>query len=100
MGSRIVGNAVVTLLDTAYIAATNRIQNLGDSVIANGAFAMRGQNGLTLKVWNSNNHQTTYGVLSAACMALTQYMTTTAVFGKVTFHIYDGSREVGKGQIG
>lgn len=100
MGQRIVGNAVVTLLDKAYIAATNRIRNLGDSVIAHGMFTMMGETGLSLNVWNSNNHQTTYGVLSAACTALTQYMTTTAVFGKVTFHIYDGIREVGRGQIG
>lgn len=100
MGQRIVGNAVVTLLDKAYIVASNHIQDEGDSVIASGMFEMVGENGLLLRVWNSNNHQTTYGVLSAACTALVQYMTTIAVFGKVTFHIYDGMREVGKGQIG
>ena len=98
MGERIVGNSVSTLLDTAFIIAMNRIHNDGDGPITRGVFELIGENKLLLNVWNSNNHQTTYGVLGAACMALVQYMTITT-FGTVTFHIYDGIREVGQGQI-
>lgn len=99
MGGRLPRSAVQDLLDSAFIAATSHISNEGDSVIANGMFKLVGENGVVLSIWNSNNHQTTYGVLGAACMALVQYMLTTA-FGAVTFYIYDGIREVGKGQIG
>lgn len=98
MRDRIGGNAVCTLLDMAYIVASTHIKSAGDGVIANGMFEMTGENGLLLRIWNSNNHQTTYGVLSAACMALVQYMTVTA-FGSVSFHIFDGVSEVGQGEL-
>lgn len=98
MGTLIAGNAVSDLLDTAWVTAMTRINNQGDNVIDHGIFELIGPTGLLLRVSNSNNHQITYGVMGAACMALVQYMTTTA-FGAATFHIFDGVTEVGKGEI-
>lgn len=55
--------------------------------------------GLVLKVSNSNNHQTTWGVLRAALLALEDYMQSQDSWGTAEFTIFDGKNEVGKGTL-
>ena len=71
---------------------------MGDTVISNGLFNWEYQ-GLSLMVWNANNHQTTWGVLGAAIEAIVGHMNQNN-FGGASFNIFDGSNEVGEGIIG
>lgn len=98
LGSEIVGHAVPDILDDAYDALKRHIDILGDGPIPDGFFLWESIYGPRLSTWNSNNHQQTFGVLAAAISALTNYMRT-KYFGAVTFWIFDGTHEVGKGTI-
>ena len=57
------------------------------------------ERGLALNVVNSNNHQTTWGVLGAALTALEDYMQSMDKWGTAEFTIFDGTNEVGKGTL-
>lgn len=59
-----------------------------------------GERGLELNVRNANNHQTTYGVLGAACVAVVMAMEESGVVGQGRFAILDGGVEVGRGRVG
>lgn len=94
----VAGNAVRDMLDEAMAYIANNIDFSGDVVIP-GAFNWLGDDYLKLTVWNSNNHQTTWGVLRSALMALEDYMSQ-HVYGLASFTIIDGAHEVGEGTIG
>ncbi|KAA6408955.1 MAG: hypothetical protein FRX48_07299 [Lasallia pustulata] len=64
--------SLLTLLHNALTSILNHIATVGDGALANGVFNYMGDHGLELNVRNANNHQTTYGVLGAACAALVQ----------------------------
>ena len=56
---------------------------------------------MELRVPNSNNHQTMYGVLAAALQASQEYMTRAAGYaGEASFTIVVGVNEVGQGTMG
>lgn len=65
-----------------------------------GIFQWLGQESLALEVANANNHQTTYGVLAAALMALWHYMEATGDVERASFAVYDGRNLVGNGWVG
>ena len=80
------------------------VQQQGDGVMPalarGGIFQWLGEEGLALEVANADNHQTTYGVLAAALVALWHYMTQTGDIGRATFDVYDGPNWVGVGWVG
>ena len=88
----------MNVLNDAYTYIVDRIEMLGDGVISGGSWAYN-QVGLALRATNANNHQTTWGVLSAAIDALMDYMGRTGFRGACTFGIHDGSNEVGIGAL-
>lgn len=77
----------------------SRIEVLGDEVVPDGRFHWADDSGMELTTWNANNHQTTFGVVSAAVSALEDYMGATGNYGTVRFWIFDGGNEVGAGGI-
>lgn len=90
---------VFKMLDGVYYLCLNMIRHYGDQPIAGGSFLWVGNNQFELRVRNANNHQTTYGVLGAAMLAVKDYM---GRFGYYTgtFTIFDGINHVGDGTIG
>lgn len=98
MYDTIAGDAVRDLLDEAMHNIVNNINFNGDGLIP-GVFNWLGDENLKLSVRNSNNHQTTWGVLRSALLAVEDYMNHN-VFGMISFTINDGAHEVGAGMIG
>lgn len=86
------------LLNTAYGHVEELLARDGDRNIADGFFTWRGDRGVTLQVWNNNNHQTTYGVLGVVIHALQWWMGSND-FMALTFDIYDGANQVGSGEV-
>lgn len=93
------------LLGEAFTAILNNVQAHGDGLVPTGVFsfygpAVGGHMGCSLHVWNTNNHQITWGVLGAALNALWEYMYANARHGGADFEIYDGPNQVALGAIG
>ena len=97
-GLAIVGHAVPDILSDAYDSLIRQIENRGDGIVPGGTFIWKSITGITLRTWNTNNHQQTYGVLAAAIYAVADYMHS-KYFCAVTFWIFDGTNEVGIGII-
>ena len=74
----------------------------GDGMLGAG-YVTYEEYGLQLHWENSNNHQLIWGVVGSACFALFSYMnwlaSTWAITAAVTFTVYDGQYQVGKGHI-
>lgn len=51
-----------------------------------------------MKTWNSNNHQTTWGVMGATLGALREFMNEYG-WGAARFTIFDGVKEIGEGIV-
>ena len=56
-------------------------------------------NELAVHVWNTNNHQVSYGVLGAVLSSIIEFMEAHG-WGAATFEIWDGQILVGGGAIG
>lgn len=93
------GPATASLLSTAISNINQHIAVEGDGVIAGGLFGLIGEGGLSLQLWNANNHQTTYAVLAKALTAVKYYMGVYG-YGEVAFGIWDGDNQVGEGSLG
>lgn len=98
MYDAVTGHAVRDLLGEAMSYIGYNIDYSGDGLIP-GIFNWLGDDELRLNVRNTNNHQTTWGVLRAALAALEEYMSHN-VYGLASFTINDGAHEVGEGMIG
>ena len=99
VGVNIAQNLLYTLLRGAYVQAYNEVNQGSDGPLPGGTFTATTGN-IVLRVWNANNHQTTWGVLGAAVWAVSSFKTTNNVYGAVNFNIYDGNNQVGQGTIG
>ena len=90
---------VFNMLHGVYNLCLNMIRRYGDQPIVGASLLWVGTGQFELRVRNVNNHQTTYGVLGAAMLALEDYMDR---FGYCagTFSIFDGTNHVGDGTIG
>ena len=97
-GIAIVGDAVFDLRSDAYDALNRHIENRGDGIVQGGTLVWKSITGISIRTWNTNNHQQTYGVLAAALCAVADYMRS-QYFGAITFWIFDGTNEFGKGVI-
>lgn len=91
-------DTITDILNDSYRMVLGRLDSVGDTVISNGLFEW-GYQGLSLRVWHSNNHQTTWGVLGAAIEAIADFMGLYG-FAGASFSIYDGGNEVGEGILG
>lgn len=90
------------LLVDAFTRVQTRIEQSGDGLVRsnNGAGLWQlTRNGIVLSIANANNHQTTWGVLGEAILAIGDYMNQNRSFGTIVFYIFDGSRQVGQGSI-
>lgn len=85
-------NAIADIRQHIYI--------MGDSLVQGGSFSFFGEDNMVLRIHDTNNHQTTYGVLGAAVMALWNFMTTQNQFRAGNFQVYDGPNMVGQGFVG
>lgn len=95
-------NEVWPLIVDAFTRTQARIRASGDDLVPsnNGAGVWQlTRNGIVLSIANANNHQTTWGVLGAALLAIGDYMNEHQWFGSVIFSIFDGSNQVGQGSI-
>lgn len=98
--------AVQSLLTGSYNAILTHIILSGDALVPSGVFSwptdVRGTlgDGLALHVWNTNNHQVTWGVLAAALVALQDFMLNQQTWAEASFYVYDGGMEVGMGVLG
>lgn len=89
---------VQNLLISAFGHVEALLAREGDGNIADGFFTWRGDRGVALQVWNNNNHQTTYGVLGVVIHALQRWMASNEYMA-VYFDIYDGTNQVGSGEL-
>lgn len=67
------GVAVAALIDETMASVLQHIRLAGDGVMPGGMAIWQGYGGAYMKAWNSNNHQTTWGVLGAALGALREF---------------------------
>lgn len=105
MESVIPADVLQQLLGEAFTAILNHMQDHGDDLVHAGVFsffgpAVNGHAGCSLHVWNTDNHQITWGVLGAALRALWEYMYANGKYGGASFEVFDGFHEVALGVIG
>lgn len=93
------GVAVPALIDETMASVLQHIRLAGDGVMPGGMATWQGYGGAYMKAWNSNNHQTTWGVFGAALGALREFQNEHG-WGAADFTIFDGVKEVGQGYIG
>ena len=92
--------AIQNLLTISLSQLNGLIQSQGDGVIASGRYTgeVTG-NSCGIVMWNTNNHQLTYGVAQAALAALRNYMSQENNYGWLLFDIWDGDNQVGAGAL-
>ncbi len=91
---------LTTILSPVYLTVSNRLLEIGDSILSSGTFAAHAAStNMAFRAWNANNHQLTWGVLLAAIRAVSNYMMVENAWGDAEFDIYDGGIQVGRGVI-
>ena len=98
MSRRIAGTAVSVLLSEAYGVTIDVIEHIADGMIFPPGFRWTGRNGLSFTTWNSNNRGMTWSDLGQVIVATAEYMTVHG-WGTGDLIIYQGSLEVGRGEI-
>ena len=88
---------VAAVLASAWDKVNTHLATIGDGLLP-GEFFEQFQ-AVALRVWNANNHQTTWGVLNVAILALEDFLNVKRGLGAVVFKIFDGNNWVGQGQI-
>lgn len=98
LGRLVAGESVPSTISIAYNVIKSHVSASGDGPVHNGRYSMVGFGGVAVNAWNANNHQLSWGVLSAALTAVLDYM---RIFGNgaTTFNIFDGSNMVGQGTV-
>ncbi|KAA6408751.1 MAG: hypothetical protein FRX48_07094 [Lasallia pustulata] len=88
---------VAAVLASAWDKVNTHLTTIGDGLLP-GEFFEQFQ-AVALRVWNANNHQTTWEVLKVAILALEDFLDVKRGIGAVVFRIFDGNNQVGQGQI-
>lgn len=88
---------VAAVLASAWDKVNTHLATIGDGLLP-GEFFEQFQ-AVALRVWNANNHQTTWEVLKVAILALEDFLSVKRGIGAVVFRIFDGNNQVGQGQI-
>ncbi|KAA6411407.1 MAG: hypothetical protein FRX48_04687 [Lasallia pustulata] len=91
--------AILPVLNDAYNSVYAHLHTAGDGLLPGGNFDFA-DHLMVVKVWNSNNHQITWGVLGSALWGLRDFMQEKGVWGVVVFQVLDGSSWVGSGMVG
>ena len=92
------GRLITALLNSASDYVSDYLHDTRDQVVSGGQSEWDVADTLSLHLWNTNNHQLTWGVVKAALEALNDYMNKSG-YGEVEFSIFDGAHEVGQGAI-
>lgn len=88
---------VAAILASAWVRVYTHLTTTGDGLLP-GEFSEEFHN-VVMRVWNVNNHQTTWGVLNVTILALKDFLNVKKGMGAVVFKIFDGNIQVGQGQI-
>lgn len=98
LASMLAGESIPSTINIARGIISTYIRVVGDGPVTNGRYEMVGLGGVQVMARNADNHQLTWGVLSAALAAVLDYM---RVFGNgaATFNIFDGTHMVGQGTV-
>lgn len=89
---------IAAILASAWVSVHTHLATAGDGLLPGGQFFVQFNN-VAMHVWNVNNHQTTWGVLNVAILALKDLLSVKKGVGAVIFKIFDGNNQVGQGQI-
>lgn len=87
----------MAVLGSAWHTTSAHLATVGDGLLP-GEFFVQFHH-VALRVWNANNHQTTWGVLNEAVASLIDFLTVKQGMGAVVFKIFDGNNQVGQGRI-
>ena len=94
------GFPVVILFAEVMGVVNDGVRHLGENAqIPAAGLDWPGLNGLVLHLRNSNNQRMTWKIASGALNAVFLYMNSVRQYGTVVFTVYDGVREVGRGEI-
>ena len=92
---------VVSDLLTQAISYVQNIAATQDGIIGPDGYRRLGGNALTLKAYDANDHQLTWGVLGAALEAVRDYRAQSGnCFGIVVFKIFFWEKQPGPGSLG
>lgn len=95
----IAAGAVTHLLDWASTSVANHMHIAGDGLVQSGTFRIV-IDGVELWMRNANNHQQTWGVVSAAIAALVGFQTRGPLGPRaIDFQVYDGVHQVAIGYM-
>lgn len=97
--STVIPVTVLPVLNDAYNSVYAHLHSIGDGELPGGRFVFA-DHMMVLNVWNSNNHQITWGVLGAALWGLRDFMEEMNVWGSTVFQVFDGLTWVGSGMLG
>ena len=92
------GTLIQALLDDTIAGVNGAVAQMGDILVPGGCLQWIA-NGVQWVSINSNNHQQTYNVALAAVKAVQAFMASSGQFGFASFLIYDGTNQVGGGQV-
>lgn len=88
---------IAAVLASALRKINTQLWTVGDGLLPGEFYEQL--NRVALRVWNANNHQTTWGVLDTALSTLNDFLTVRQGMGAVVFKIFDGNNQVGLGRI-
>lgn len=92
------GTLTTGLLNSASDYVSEYLHDTRDQIVSGGRFERDATDTLSLHMWNTNNHQLTWGVMKPAFDALKGYMNESG-YGEIQFSIFEWAHEVGQGAI-
>ena len=96
---QVAAEALRNVLSESYGVVDEILKHMGDGPVSTTGFNW-GTGSAMLKIWDTNNQRTTWGVLAGALVALQDFMIVRGNWVGVSFTVYHGPVEVGKGVIG
>ena len=72
---------------------------MGDGVVQGGIISFFGPQDYALRIWDTDNHQTTFGVLGSAVRGMLDYTHSMDRFGTAGFLVFDGPNQVAQGYV-
>ena len=91
----VAASALNALMDNAYNSVYAHILLAGDGVIGGGQFSFT-DDALLVQVWDANNLQITWNVLTSALWAIKDFMNRIDEFKTMLSAVYDGANMVGR----
>lgn len=82
------GTLTTGLLNSASDYVSEYLHDTRDQIVSGGRFERDATDTLSLHMWNTNNHQLTWGVMKPAFDALKGYMNESG-YGEIQFSIFE-----------